>query len=306
MLPLDTEQLASTGARLGQQSAATTLKAIACAYPGKLLGTFSLVALENLLMLAYPLFAGFAIDAIVRGEARLAVLYALVVLGFWVVGAARRAVDTRTFTRIYAELAVPVVLYQRRQQHGTSKVAARVVLAREFVDFFEKQIPVIATALVSIVGAAAMLLAIEPWVGAACLLALSLCLACLPRFATRNQALHERLNDRLEQEVALVGRVGRGSLLRHYRHLSSLRVRLSDREAVAYLLLGVMAALLFVVAITCLASAEQAKAGHIYAVMTYLWTFVGSLDEAPSVVDQLARLRDIGKRVDIGRDDTPA
>lgn len=306
MLPLDTEQLASTGARLGQQSAATTLKAIACAYPGKLLGTFSLVALENLLMLAYPLFAGFAIDAIVRGEARLAVLYALVVLGFWVVGAARRAVDTRTFTRIYAELAVPVVLHQRRQQHGTSKVAARVVLAREFVDFFEKQIPVIATALVSIVGAAAMLLAIEPWVGAACLLALSLCLSCLPRFATRNQALHERLNDRLEQEVALVGRVGRGSLLRHYRHLSSLRVRLSDREAVAYLLLGVMAALLFVVAITCLASAEQAKAGHIYAVMTYLWTFVGSLDEAPSVVDQLARLRDIGKRVDIGRDDTPA
>ena len=35
---------------------------------------------------------------------------ALVVLGFWVVGAARRAVDTRTFTRIYADLAVPVKL----------------------------------------------------------------------------------------------------------------------------------------------------------------------------------------------------
>ncbi|MFP3747728.1 ABC transporter six-transmembrane domain-containing protein, partial [Achromobacter sp. SIMBA_011] len=86
-------------------------------------------------------------------------LYAVVVLGFWVVGAARRALDTRTFTRIYADLAVPVILNQRQQRHSTSKAAARVVLAREFVDFFEKHVPTIATALVSIIGAAAMLLA---------------------------------------------------------------------------------------------------------------------------------------------------
>jgi hypothetical protein len=29
----------------------------------------------------------------------------------------------------------------------------------------------------------------------------------------------------------------------------------------------------------------------------YLWTFIMSLNEAPGVVDQLARLRDIGRRV---------
>jgi hypothetical protein len=37
--------------------------------------------------------------------------------------------------------------------------------------------------------------------------------------------------------------------------------------------------------------------------MTYLWTFVSSLDEAPIMVDQMARLRDIGKRVNPGLDD---
>jgi uncharacterized membrane protein len=57
---------------------------------------------------------------------------------------------------------------------------------------------------------------------------------------------------------------------------------------------------LFVIAISQLAMAPAVKAGHVYAVMTYLWTFVSSLDEAPSMVDQLARLRDIGKRVDPG------
>src|SRR5476651_791016 len=173
--------------KLAQQSASQTLKAIAKAYPGKLFCTLSLVALENALLLAYPLFAGFAVDAMLRGDAGNALFYAAVVLGFWVVGAARRALDTRTFSRIYADLAVPVIINQRLQRHSTSKAAARVVLAREFVDFFEKHVPAMATALVSIIGAAAMLLAIEPWVGLACLVALGLCLVVVPGFARRNQ-----------------------------------------------------------------------------------------------------------------------
>lgn len=288
--------------KLGQQSASQTLKAIARSYPGKLSGTLSLVALENALLLAYPLFAGFAVDSIIRGDAGSAVWYAAVVLGFWVVGAARRALDTRTFTRIYADLAVPVILNQRLQRHSTSRAAARVVLARDFVDFFEKHVPTIATALVSIVGAAAMLLVIEPWVGLACLLALLLCVTFMPGFARRNQRLHERLNNRLEKEIGLVEKVGAHTLRRHYHLLSRLRIGLSDREAIAFLSIGLLAALLFVVAITQLALAPQIKAGHIYAVMTYLWTFVSCLDEAPSMIDQLARLKDIGKRVDPGLD----
>ena len=286
--------------KLGQQSASQTLKAIAKAYPGKLFCTLSLVALENALLLAYPLFAGFAVDSILRGDASSALFYAAVVMAFWVVGAARRALDTRTFTRIYADLAVPVILNQRLQNHSTSKAAARVVLARDFVDFFEKHVPVIATALVSIVGAAAMLLVIEPWVGLACFAALLLCIILLPRFARRNEQLHERLNNRLEKEIGLVEKVGAQTLRRHYQLLSRLRIWLSDREAVAYLFLGALAALLFIVAISQLALSPAVKAGHVYAVMTYLWTFASSLDEAPGMVDQLARLKDIGKRVDPG------
>ena len=62
--------------KIGQQTASQTLKAIARAYPGKLFVTLSLVALENALLLAYPLFAGFAVDSILRGDAAHALIYA--------------------------------------------------------------------------------------------------------------------------------------------------------------------------------------------------------------------------------------
>lgn len=288
--------------QLGRQSAKRTLQAIVKAYPGKLAVTFSLVGLENALFLAYPLFAGFAVDAIVRGDTYQALLYAVVVLGFWIVGSARRTVDTRTFTAIYADMAVPVILGQRQLEQSTSTATARVVLAREFVDFFERLVPTIATAVISILGAAAMLLALEPWVGLATVIALLLCATVAPEFSRHNERLHQRLNNRLEREVDLVERVGRHGLDRHYRLLSKLRTALSDREAFAYLVIGVMAALLFAVAIWQLADSDGTTPGHIYAVMTYLWTFVTCLDEAPVVVDQVARLKDIGKRVAPGFD----
>lgn len=278
-------------------SAGRTLLAIARANRWRLGVTFSLVAVENAMFLAYPLFAGFAINAILGGDALAASIYALMVLVFWTVGAGRRAVDTRTFTRIYAGLAVDVAMAQRSQRQGASTTAARVVLAREFVDFFEKQMPMLATAIASMFGAVVMLLAIEPVVGMASCLALVCALAWLPRFALRNKALHGRLNNRLERDVDMVGKVGPTTLFRHYSLVSRLRVWLSDREAFAYLMIGLAAAALFAFTIARLAARDHIQAGHVYAVMTYLWTFVSSLDEAPGLIDQLARLRDIGKRV---------
>jgi hypothetical protein len=285
---------------IGPRSAGRTLMAIARAYRGKLGVTLSLVAAENVLLLIYPLFAGLAVNAVLRGQGAHAVWYAGVVLAFWLVGALRRAVDTRTFTRIYADLAVGVVVNERLEGRNASTAAARVVLAREFIDFFEKHLPVMATAVVSLFGAAVMLVVIEPWVGAASIVALAACMIWLPKFAERNEALHQRLNDRLEREIGLVQAVGPRTLRRHYAVLSRLRIGLSDREAGAFLFNGVAAALLFGLAIVLMAAKPAVEAGHVYAVMTYLWTFVMSLDEAPVMVDQMARLKDAGKRVNAG------
>lgn len=300
-----TDKMSSSLPRLESEvrrhSAKKTLRAIARLHRRKLVFTLSLVAAENLLFLAYPLFAGYAVDAILRKDAGSALLYSLMVLAFWIVGSARRSVDTRTFTRIYAELAVPVILNQRQRAQATSTVAARVVLARQFVDFFEMHVPMMVTAFASIVGASVMLLIIEPVVGIGCLAALLLFAVMTPSFTAQNQLLHGRLNDRLEKEVRLVETAAAGTLLRHYGFLSKLRTRLSDREAIAFLYVGLVAASLFAVAILRLATEAQPSAGHIYAVMTYLWTFVTSVDEAPGMLDQIARLKDIGVRVDPGQ-----
>jgi len=71
-----------------QNNAFKTLKGIATEHNKRLILTFALVLAENGLFLAYPIFAGFAINAIMQGNTLNALIYALFVLIAWLVGAA--------------------------------------------------------------------------------------------------------------------------------------------------------------------------------------------------------------------------
>ncbi|HGM6860914.1 TPA: ABC transporter six-transmembrane domain-containing protein [Serratia rubidaea] len=289
----------STGA-----SASGTLRLLAGRNRKKLLFTFLLVVAENVTYLLYPILAGASINAILSGQTLNAVLYGLMILFIWCLGAARRSVDTRTFARIYAALAVSVVMAQRKNNFNHSTVAARVALSREFVDFFELHLPMLITSLVSMIGAAVMLLIIESWAGVACLVILAFLACFLPGFARKNEALYNKLNNRLEKEVDFVTKATTLSLQRHYSTLAKLRIRLSDREAIGYLSIGVLVALLFSLTIIWMTQSAGISAGHIYSVMTYMWMFATSLDDGPQLLEKYSQLKDIGKRVstDAGED----
>lgn len=280
-------------------NALENIKSIAKNNKKRLFFTFSLVTLENVLFISYPVFGGFAVNAIMSGDVILSLSYSLMVLIIWGIGATRRAVDTRAFARIYAELAVPVVLSQREKGLDKSAITARVALSRQFVDFFEQHLPTLIMSSFSIVGAAVMLLWLEFWSGiTACLILLFFGLM-LPKYAKTNDLLYLKLNNRLEKEVSVIEQKGHYHLNKHYDWLAILRIRLSNREAAGYLWIGVACAILFGVTVVNLAKTEGVQAGHIYAVITYLWSFAISLDDAPRLLEQFSNLKDIGKRVDV-------
>ncbi len=260
---------------------------------------FFLVGLENLLMLIYPVFGGWAINAVIDGNVWQAMLYGLVVLLMWLVGATRRIADTRTFTRIYTEIAVPVVLEQRQREVPHSAVTARVALSREFVSFFEEHLPIAATSLVWIFGACIMLLGLEFWVGVLAVGILALFLWLLPRFAAISENLYFRLNNCLERDNHFIQKGNERQLYQHYGVVARLRVLISNREASGYLCIGIAMSILFGFAFVHMTLKGFGNAGHIYSVSTYLWMFAMSLDDVPRLVEQYSNLKDISQRVEL-------
>ena len=278
------------------------LKHIGQTHRRKLITTFSLVGLDNLLLLVYPVFGGWAINAVMEGKVWQAMLYGVVVLLMWIIGAARRIADTRTFTQIYTEIAVPVVLEQRKREVPHSAITARVALSREFVSFFEEHLPIAATSLVSIFGACMMLLILEFWVGVLAVAILALFLWLLPRFAAISENLYFRLNNRLERDNHLIRDGNERQLYRHYGWVAKLRVLISNREALGYLSIGMAMSVLFGFAFIHMTLKGYGSAGHIYSVSTYLWMFAMSLDDVPRLVEQYSNLKDIGQRVELSEE----
>ena len=273
------------------------LKTIGIDYRHKLSVAFIFVALENILFLIYPLFGGFAINAVMQGHVWHALTYAILVLVMWLIGAARRSVDTRTFARIYSEIAVPIIVKQRLQGQNRSAISARVALSREFVDFFEMHLPTAITSLVSIFGACLMLLISEFWIGVATIVILIIFATLLPGFTRISSRLYLALNDRLERDVDMIGQAPENMLRKHYGLMAYLRIKISNREALGYLCIGIAISILFAFSFAWITLYGYGSAGHIYSITTYLWMFAMSLDDVPRLVESYSNLKDIAERV---------
>lgn len=155
------------------------------------------------------------------------------------------------------------------------------------------------TALFSIAGAVVMLLLIEFWVGVVALVILLTFSVLLPRYTQINDQLYFKLNNRLENEVNVIERSQQHHLIKHYGLLSKIRIAISNREALSFLVIGVAMAFLFGTALIILTLRDGVQAGHIYAVITYLWTFAISIDDMPRLIEKFSELKDIGKRVEV-------
>ena len=275
------------------------LKQIARNNKARLIDTFTLVLAENLLLLTYPVFGGIAINGVLEGNLGKALSYAAVILVIWTVGSVRRAVDTRAFSRIYAEMVVPVILQQRRDGEAVSTISARAALSRELVDFFEMHLPTLVTSLISMVGAVLMLLFIEFWTGLASFFVLLFFMLLIPRYSRVNDRLYFRLNNRLERDVHIIEHSGDRELEQHHQLLAEMRIAISNREAVGYAVIGIALMFLFAVSFSVMALRGNANAGHLYAVVSYLWSFAISIDDAPRLLEEISKIRDIGKRIQV-------
>jgi hypothetical protein len=109
--------------------------------------------------------------------------------------------------------------------------------------------------------------------------------------------LNARLNDELEREVEVIGGNQPQEVSAHYRQLARWRIKLSDAGAINFSLTEVFVLGLLALALARFTTLPGVAAGDILAMFQYVWMFIGGLDSAAFLVEQLGRLRDIGRRM---------
>lgn len=259
--------------------------------------TYALVSVENTFELLYPFAIGLAVNGLLDDSWAGVAVFAAISLSHTAVSFRRQRCDSRSFAKLYAEIATDLVHQQRDDGVATSAIAGRANLAGEYVDFLESDIPLAITACFAVFGSLLMLFFYDPLLGLVAS-AVAVPVALLNRrLMRRSRRIYRRLNDQTEVEVAVIGSGTHGEVRRHFGILGRQWVRLSDAEAASWSIVEVLAAGLAVFALWRTVDIG-AEVGTIFATIAYVLSFVGGFDQIPGVLQRLASLSDIRQRLD--------
>lgn len=262
--------------------------------------TYVLTAVEDLLELSYPWATGLAIDGLIDHRWD----YAIPILAAWMlrgaIGCFRQMYDTRVYNSVYSTIVVDTIIRQRGAGVKTSGVAARSAMSREFVTFFEKDVPTIVTAVIGIVGSAAILFFYDLVIGGVTTLLFLPVYLVNRGYSRRSLMLNTGLNNQLEHEVQIIDQAEPASIRKHFDALRGWRVKLSDAEAINWTIIEALSILVFIVVLYRATQLPSTETGDIFAILSYVWRLMENLDHMPQIVQQLVRLSDIRRRIESG------
>lgn len=262
--------------------------------------TYTLTFLEDLLELSYPWATGIAIDGLIARDFH----HAIPIVVAWstraAIGCFRQMYDTRLYTQVYNRIVEDTILRQRRAGVEATSVAARSAMSREFVTFFEVDVPVVITALISILGSAAILFWYDLVIGALVSLLFVPVLLVNRVYVRVTTQLNHGLNNQLEREVDYINRADPTEIGTHFGLVRFWRVKLSDAAALNWTIIEVLSILVFVGILFRAIELPSTETGDIFAILVYVWRLMEGLDHVPTIVQQLTRLRDIGRRIGEG------
>jgi ABC-type multidrug transport system fused ATPase/permease subunit len=262
--------------------------------------TYALTVTEDLLELSYPWATGLAINGLLAQDYRMIAPVMIAWVLHTAIGCGRQMYDTRLYTTVYNTIVIDTVLRQRQAGIEPTKVAARSAMSREFVTFFEKDMPVVLNTLVTIVGSAAILFWYDVIIGAICALLFIPVAILNRRYMKRSLMLNEGLNNQLEHEVRIVDAAKESEVAQHFTEVRSWRVKLSDADAFNWTAIEGLSILVFLLVLIRVAYMPGAEVGTIFAIFVYVWRLMEKLDMMPQIVQQLMRLKDIRRRIEAG------
>ncbi len=269
--------------------------AIFGAFRRRIVKTWGIVLVENVLLALIPLLIGLSIDGLLAGRLdELAMLGGvLVVLG--IISVARRIYDTRVYSTIRLHLGFS--LHHRNADMRVSAHNARLGMSRELVDFLEKDVPELITAMVQVLISLTVLTIFDQRLGLSAAIVFVAMVAFYAFFHRTFYRYNASLNERHERQVDILDGGSKLGVFRHLRGLRGIEVSVSDTEAYLYGGMFLMQIAFVIFNLYIGAQLPAVTAGMIFSIATYSWEYVEAALRLPMALQSWSRLSEITKRI---------
>ena len=257
--------------------------------------TLTLILVEALLTLLFPLFIGYAVDDAMNQTYNGLMHLGTLGLAVLIVGAGRRFFDSRHYAKAYQKIGS--VFITNQPDHSTSKKAARLGMIKELVEFLEFSLPEMINAAITLVGVLAILATLEIHVFMGALLASSLIFIVYWVSSAKTLGLNKAANDEQEKEVEVIAKNDTNELGTHLRSMMQWNIKLSDLEVVNFSVTWLILMVFLLTSIFLSVDGQAIQYGILFSMVMYVFQYIESVMNIPFFYQSWLRLQEISSRI---------
>ena len=266
-------------------------------FKSKIIFTWSLVLIEAIVFLLYPLFIGFAIDDLINKNTDGLIFFAGLALFHLVFASARRFYDTRIYSKIYLKIAPELTEKEFEKKSEASKVSARTNMLNELVEFLENQFPEIVNTVITLVGTLGILFLVNFNVFLGSMITIIITLIVYGLSSDKIFRLNSGFNDELEKHFDVIKSRNKLSIFNHFDILTKFNIKLSDLETINFAAIWISFIGLLVYSIYTIVYTQENSYGDTFSSIMYVFNFIETMIMLPYFYQQYVRLKEITDRI---------
>jgi ABC-type multidrug transport system fused ATPase/permease subunit len=282
-------------------------------YKKKILFIFSLTIIENVAWIIEPWIFGTLIDEFIL-KANGSVFHLSPIkflpLFLWILlyainsgtGTVRRMYEPKIFQNIFADIVTKISERGNRDNVNASVVTGRAQLSHEYINFLQYRIPELMEQSIAIVGAICALTIFDWRISAACLLVV-IPLGIIGQFYNKRVLyLQKDLHDQYETIVDTFVTKKPENIRSIYKSMANIQSKIGKYNGFNFGFMRLTLLIVFLVVLYISIDMDNFTTGDIYAIVSYLWTFITSAEYLPELMESRASLKDISGRINIEDD----
>ncbi len=217
-----------------------------------------------------------------------------------IAGGVLRIASERVYGRMYARVAEGLATRAKESKVSVAVTASRAELGRELVAFFEERVPAAMTDFVSLVGVLIALYTYDWRISAACFTILVPLFFVLRAYDRNVSRLTEDMNALREQNTTIFANEPPEGVLGHFNKVADIKRSIGTWNSINFGALRGALLVVFVAVLYVSIDLDGLSTGDVFAIVTYIWTYVTAIESIPDLLENLTSVRDVRKRLQPG------
>jgi ABC-type multidrug transport system fused ATPase/permease subunit len=262
--------------------------------------------LENFTWILEPTFFGKLLDALIdrfyNDDLKMNYVFPLALwIGIYLLntlgGAFSRFYSGKIYSKLYVDIAGEIISSSTIKGYPPSRTLARAELAKEYVTFLKDHLPEIIWQIFATFGGIIALYFYDWRIAAICFIVIFPIAYIYNRYRKNVVKLHKDLHDNREDLYKLFEDQNTDALSDYYHRQVTPQTRISKWNAFNFTITKLLMMVIFVVVLFICIDVDKFSTGSIYAIVSYLWTFILSTDYLPGLMESFTSLIDLNGRL---------